>query len=275
MFSLEGQTALVVGIANDQSIAFGCAKALRDQGARLAVTYLNDRAEPHVRPLAEALGAEITAPLDVRDEAQAAALFQQIAEAWGTLDTLVHSIAFCPKDDLHGRVLDCSAAGFGLALDVSVHSFLRLIRRAEPLMPQGGTCMTVSFYGAEKVVEHYNVMGPVKAALEATMRYVAAELGPKGISVHALSPGPLRTRAASGIDHFDQMLNDAADRAPTHMLATIEDVGAYAAFLASREAFNVTGGVHHIDGGLQHRRLTEVEDEHDLYDAFDPAPGPA
>lgn len=249
MFSLANTRALVVGVANDQSIAWGCARALVAQGAKLAITYLNDKAEPHVRPLAEEIGAEIILPLDVRDEAQADALFTEIRTRWGGLDTLIHSIAFCPKDDLHGRVLDCSAEGFGLAMDISVHSFLRLIRRAEPLMPNGGTCMTVSYYGAEKVVEHYNVMGPVKAALEATMRYVAAELGPKGISVHALSPGPLRTRAASGIDHFDQMLNDAADRAPTHMLATIEDVGAYAAFLASREAFNVTGGVHHIDGG--------------------------
>ncbi|GMG80833.1 enoyl-ACP reductase FabI [Paralimibaculum aggregatum] len=249
MFSLAGQKALVIGVANDHSIAHGCAAALRAQGADLAITYLNEKAEPHVRPLAEALGAEIIMPLDVRDEAQAEALFAEITARWGRLDTLVHSIAFCPKDDLHGRVVDCSAEGFALAMDVSVHSFLRMIRRAEPLMPHGGTCMTVSFYGAEKVVEHYNVMGPVKAALEATMRYVAAELGPRGISVHALSPGPLRTRAASGIAEFDELLDRAAERAPTSMLASIEDVGAYAAFLASREAFNVTGGVHHIDGG--------------------------
>jgi enoyl-[acyl-carrier protein] reductase I len=249
MFSLKGTKALVVGIANDQSIAWGCAKALRDQGADLAVTYLNERAEPHVRPLAEALGAEIIMPLEVRDPAQMDALFDVIDQRWGRLDTVLHSIAYCPTDDLHGRVVDCSATGFGVAMDVSVHSFLRMIRRAEKLMPQGGTCMTVSFYGAEKVVENYNVMGPVKAALEATVRYAAAELGPRGISVHALSPGPLRTRAASGLAAFDALLNDAASRAPTHQLATIEDVGAYAAFLASREAANVTGGVHAIDGG--------------------------
>ncbi|MEO0823129.1 MAG: enoyl-ACP reductase FabI [Pseudomonadota bacterium] len=249
MFSLAGKKALVVGVANDQSIAYGCARAFREQGADLAITYLNAKAEPHVRPLAEALGAEIILPLDVRNETEVDALYAAITERWGKLDTLLHSIAFCPKDDLHGRVVDCSAEGFGLAMDVSVHSFLRLMRRAEPLMPHGGTCMTVSFYGSEKVVDHYNVMGPVKAALEATMRYVAAELGPKGISVHALSPGPLKTRAASGIDHFDELLNRAAERAPTNQLATIEDVGAYAAFLASSEAFNVTGGVHPIDGG--------------------------
>ncbi|MFN7165589.1 MAG: enoyl-ACP reductase FabI [Pannonibacter sp.] len=249
MFDLTGQKALIVGVANDQSIAYGIAAALRRQGADLAITYLNDKAEPHVRPLAEALGAEIIAPLDVRNGDETDALFDEISRRWGRLDTLVHSIAFCPKDDLHGRVIDCSAEGFGLAMDISVHSFLRLIRKSEPLMHDGGTCMTVSFYGAEKVVEHYNVMGPVKAALEAVTRYAAAELGPKRISVHALSPGPLKTRAASGIAEFDDLLNAAAERAPTHLLATIEDVGAYAAFLASREAANVTGGVHAIDGG--------------------------
>ncbi|MBG6160399.1 enoyl-[acyl-carrier protein] reductase I [Labrenzia sp. EL_195] len=249
MFDLTGTKVLVVGVANDQSIAYGCAKAFREQGADLAVTFLNEKAEPHVRPLAEELGAEIVAPLDVRDLEQQDALFREITEKWGRLDTLLHSIAFSKKEDLHGRVVDCSAEGFGLAMDISVHSFLRLIRGAEPLMPQGGTCMTVSFMGAQKVVENYGVMGPVKAALEAATRYAAAEMGPRGISVHALSPGPLKTRAASGIAEFDELLNDAAERAPTHQLATIDDVGAYAAFLASREAFNVTGGIHFIDGG--------------------------
>ncbi len=249
MFDLTGQKALVVGVANDQSIAYGCAKAFRAQGADLAITYLNARAEAHVRPLAEELNAEIIAPLDVCDAVQMEALFTEIETRWGRLDTLLHSIAFSKKEDLHGRVIDCSSDGFALAMDVSVHSFLRLIRRAEPLMPYGGTCMTVSFMGAQKVVENYGVMGPVKAALEAATRYAAAELGPKGISVHALSPGPLKTRAASGIAEFDALLNDAAERAPTHHLATIDDVGAYAAFLASREAFNVTGAVHPIDGG--------------------------
>lgn len=249
MFDLTGLKALVVGVANDQSIAYGCAKAFREQGADLAITYLNEKAEPFVRPLAEELGADIIAPLDVRNEGELDALFATISEKWGKLDTLLHSIAFSKKDDLHGRVVDCSADGFSLAMDISVHSFLRLIRKAEPLMPKGGTCMTVSFMGAQKVVENYGVMGPVKAALEAATRYAAAEMGPKGISVHALSPGPLRTRAASGIAEFDELLNDAAERAPTHHLATIDDVGAYAAFLASREAFNVTGGIHFIDGG--------------------------
>jgi len=249
LFSLDGQKALVVGIANDQSIAFGCARSLRDQGADLAITYLNEKAERFVRPLAEDLGAEIIMPLDVSKQGELEAVFDAIRDKWGTLDTLLHSIAFCPKEDLHGRVVDCSAAGFGKAMDISVHSFLRMVRLAEPLMPHGGTCMTVTFYGSEKVVENYNVMGPVKAALESVVRYAAAELGAKGISVHALSPGPLKTRAASGIAEFDEMLDRASSRAPTHMLASIDDVGAYAAFLASREAFNVTGGVHPIDGG--------------------------
>ena len=250
MFSLRGRKALVVGIANEHSIAWGCAKALKAQGADLAVTWPNERAEPHVRPLAEQLGATIMAPLDVTVPGQLEAVFAGIAERWGRLDTLLHSIAFAPRADLHGRVVDCSAAGFALAMDVSVHSFLRMIRLAEPLMPEGGTCLSVSFFGSSRVVRDYNMMGPVKAALESSVRYAAAELGKQGIRVHALSPGPLTTRAASGIDHFDEMLVQAAARAPTHQLVTIEDVGAMAAFLASDEARNLTGGVHDIDGGL-------------------------
>ncbi|MCV6584070.1 MAG: enoyl-ACP reductase FabI [Marinibacterium sp.] len=249
LFDLDGMKALVVGIANDSSIAWGCARALRDQGADVAVTYLNTKAEPHVRPLAEALGAEICLPLDVAVPGQLDAVFDEIEQRWGRLDILLHSIAFAPRDDLHGRVIDSSPQGFATAMDVSVHSFLRMIRRAEPLMGGGGTCLSVSFFGSQRVVPNYNMMGPVKAALESAVRYAAAELGDKGISVHALSPGPLRTRAASGIGHFDDMLNAAADRAPTHLLASIDDVGAMAAFLASREARNLTGGVHDIDGG--------------------------
>jgi enoyl-[acyl-carrier protein] reductase I len=249
MFSLAGKRALIIGVANANSIAWGCAKALQHQQAQLAITYLNEKAEPFVRPLAEQLDASIIEPLDVADDAQLDHLFDVINDRWGGLDILVHSIAFCPKEDLHGRVIDCSRDGFKMAMDISVHSFLRLIRKAEPLMNNGGTCMTVSFYGSEKVVDHYNIMGPVKAALESVTRYVAAELGAKGISVHALSPGPLATRAASGIDHFDELLSRAAERAPTHQLATIDDVGAYAAFLASDAARNVTGGIHLIDGG--------------------------
>jgi len=250
MFSLHGQKALVVGIANESSIAWGVAQALRAQGADLAVTWLNAKAEPFVRPLAERLGAEVMLPLDVAIPGQLEEVFATVAATWGRLDTLVHSIAFAPKDDLHGRVVDCSPEGFGLAMDISVHSFLRMIRLSEPLMADGGTCLSVSFFGSSRVVRHYNMMGPVKAALESSVRYAAAELGTKGIRVHALSPGPLKTRAASGIDHFDDLLAAAAARTPTHQLATIEDVGAMAAFLASAEARNLTGGVHDIDGGF-------------------------
>lgn len=249
MFSLQGRKALIVGIANEHSIAWGCARALKEQGADVAVTWLNAKAEPHVRPLAEQLGAGVMGPLDVSVPGETEAFFAQIADRWGRLDTLVHSIAFAPKADLHGRVVDCSAEGFAMAMDISVHSFLRMIRLAEPLMPAGGSCLSVSFFGSSRVVRHYNMMGPVKAALESAVRYAAAELGEKGIRVHALSPGPLATRAASGIDHFDTLLAEAAARAPTHQLATIEDVGAMAAFLASDEARNLTGGVHDIDGG--------------------------
>ena len=249
MFSLSGRKALVVGIANEHSIAWGCAKALKAQGADLALTWLNEKAEASVRPLAEQLDAEITGPLDVSHPGQTEAIFAEIERRWGRLDVLLHSIAFAPKTDLHGRVVDCSAEGFALAMDVSVHSFLRMIRLAEPLMPDGGTCLSVSFFGSSRVVRHYNMMGPVKAALESAVRYAAAELGDKGIRVHALSPGPLATRAASGIDHFDELLAAAAERAPTHRLATIDDVGAMAAFLASPESRSLTGGVHDIDGG--------------------------
>ena len=196
---LTGKKALIVGVANEHSIAWGCAQAMRRAGAEIAMTYLNDRAKPHVEPLAKAVDAEIFLPLEVRDPAQVDALFAAIAERWGGLDILVHSIAFAPRDALQGRVMDCPRDGFLAAMDVSCWSFLDLARRAEPLMRQGGTMITMSYLGANEVVENYGIMGPVKAALESSVRYVATELGPKGIRVHAVSPGPLATRAASGI----------------------------------------------------------------------------
>ena len=249
VFSLAGKKALVVGIANEDSIAYGCARAFRAQGVELAVTFPDEKSERFVRPVAERLAADIILPLDVRHDQQFAALRDTIGRRWGGLDICLHAVAFCPKADLHAPVIECSREGFAIAMDISVYSFIRLVRETMPLMSSGGACMTVSFLGAEKVIEHYNVMGPVKAALEAAARYMAAELGPKGIRVHALSPGPLKTRAASGIGHFDELLTAAAERAPTHHLATIDDVGAYAAFLASAEAANITGGIHYIDGG--------------------------
>lgn len=246
---LSGKVGLVVGIANDHSIAAGCARAFHASGADLALTYQNEKAKKYVTPIAEAVGASVFMPLDVTDAKQTAAVFDAIREKWGRLDFLVHSIAYCPRDDLHGRVVDCSKEGFGLAMDVSVHSLIRLAKQAEPLMSQGGTILTVSYHGAEKVVDHYNIMGPVKAALESTARYLSVELGPKNIRVNALSPGPLETRAASGIDHFDTLIDDAKRRAPLHRLTTIEEVGAMAACLVSDFARSVSGNTAYIDGG--------------------------
>jgi enoyl-[acyl-carrier protein] reductase I len=249
MLDLHGKNSLVIGIANDQSIAWGVAKALHGAGARSAVTFLDDKAEPHVRPLAESIGAEVILPLNVEDDVQLDALFEQLATKWGRLDILVHSIAFAPRDDLHGRLVDASRGGFARAMDVSVHSFIRLVKRAEPLMSDGGCCLTMSFYGAQKVIGSYHLMGPVKAALEATVRELASELGARNVTVNALSPGTIATRAASGLEDFDAMLSEAAERSPLHRLATIEDVGACAVFLASSAARNVTGSIIYVDAG--------------------------
>jgi len=246
---LDGKRGLVIGIANDQSIAYGCARAFRDAGAELAVTYLNDKARGFVEPLSEELDAGLFLPCDVREEGQVSAMFDAIADTWGGLDFLLHSIAFAPRDDLHGRVTDCSREGFEVAMNVSCHSFIRMARHAEPLMADGGALMTVSFYGAEKAVSSYNVMGPVKAALEASVRYMATDLGAQGIRVYALSPGPLKTRAASGIDRFDELMEAAAQRAPIHALVTLEQIGNLAAFLASDDAAGMTGNVVYIDNG--------------------------
>lgn len=249
LFSLQGKVGLVTGIANEHSIAWGCAQAFHRQGAELAVTFLNAKAEPFVRPLAKSVDAPIILPLDVTDDDSVERVFERIEGTWGRLDFLLHSIAFCPKADLQAPIVDASRDGFLTAMDISCHSFLRMIRRAVPLMDGGGTCMTVSFFGSERVVDHYNMMGPVKAALEASVRYAAAHLGPRGITVHALSPGPLKTRAASGIDHFDDMIRHASARAPSQRLAEIDDVGAFAAFLASDAARNITGNIHYVDAG--------------------------
>jgi len=246
---LAGRKALVIGIANDQSIAWGCAKALRAAGAEIAVTYLNEKARPHVAPLAEELGAPILMPLEVRDAGQMDALFARIATEWGRLDVVVHSIAFAPKEALGGRVVDCPREGFLTAMDVSVWSFLDLARRAEPLMTDGGTLLCMSYLGANQVVENYGIMGPVKAALESATRYLAAELGPKGIRAHALSPGPLATRAASGIRDFDELMSHVAVRAPARRLVTVEEVGATCAFLASPYGAAMTGETIYVDGG--------------------------
>ncbi len=253
MKPLDGKVALVVGVANAHSIAAGCAQAFVDAGAEVALTYVNEKAKPHVQPVADAIGAKLLLPLDVEADAQMEAVFAAVRDRWGRLDILVHSIAYCPKDDLHGRVTDCSAAGFAQAMDISVHSLIRMARLSEPLMDRGGTILTMTYYGGEKVVDHYNIMGPVKAALEGTMRALAVELGPRQIRVNAISPGPLQTRAGSGIAHFDTLIDAARLRAPQQCLVTIEDVGAMAIMLASDGAKHVSGDIAYVDGGLHVR----------------------
>jgi enoyl-[acyl-carrier protein] reductase I len=246
---LRGRKGLVAGIANEHSIAWGCAKAFHRLGADLAVTYLNEKAKPHVEPLARQLDASILMPLDLRAEGQVEALFERIKRDWGRLDFLLHSIAFAPKEALHGRVVDVPRDGFLQAMEVSCWSFIRMAKLAEPLMSEGGALFTMSYYGSQMVVENYNVMGPVKAALEASVRYLAAELGPKGIRVNAISPGPLKTRAASGIPEFDELLDKAQSKAPARSLVSIDDVGIATAFLALESAKLITGGTLYVDGG--------------------------
>lgn len=246
---LSGKKGVVLGIANEHSVAYGCAEAFRALGAELAITYLNDKAKPYVEPLAKDLEAKIFLPCNVSEPGQLEAVFQAVDQTWGELDFALHAIAFAPKEDLHGRVTDCSRDGFLTAMDISCHSFIRMARLAEPRMRNGGALFTMSYYGADKVVEHYNLMGPVKAALECTVRYLANELGPKGIRVHAISPGPIKTRAASGIDHFDELMERAAKLAPARRLVSIEDVGAATAVLATDYAKLITGETAYVDGG--------------------------
>ena len=246
---LKGKKALITGIANDQSIGYGCAKAFRALGAEVAMTYRNEKAKKFVEPLAKELEASIFMPLDLGTEGSLEAIFAQIEKQWGELDICVHSIAFAPKADLQGRVVDCSKEGFLTAMEVSCWSFIRMAKLAEPLMKDGGTISTMTYYGSQMVVENYNVMGPVKAALESTVRYLAAELGPKGIRVHAISPGPLKTRAASGITDFDELIAKAQAKAPARSLVSIEDVGVAVAFLSMNGAKLITGETLYIDGG--------------------------
>ena len=250
VFDLHGKKGLVVGIANEDSIAWGCARAFRAAGAELAVTWLNEKARPYVEPLAEQLQAPIQLPLDVEQDGQMEAVFDALGARWEHLDFVLHSIAFAPAADLHGRVADSSRAGFARAMDISCHSLARMARLAEPLMQGGGSLLTMSYLGAEEVIDNYGLMGPVKAALESTVRYLATELGPQGIRVNAVSPGPLATRAASGIQHFDQLLADAAERAPLRRLVSIEDVGALCTFMASDASRSMTGSTLYVDAGF-------------------------
>ncbi len=247
---LRGKKALVVGIANEHSIAYGCAKAFKEWGADLAVTYLNEKAMAYVEPLSKALEAEIFMPLDVSNAGELEALFGRIVKDWGRLDILVHSIAFAPKEDLQGGLLNCSSEGFAKAMDISCHSLVRMARLAAPLMKDGGSIFTMTFHGAQKVVANYNVMGPVKAALEASCRYLAYELGPQKIRVHAISPGPLKTRASSGLKDFDLLVDAATARTPLGELVDIMDVGYACAYLASPFARHLTGETLYVDGGM-------------------------
>jgi enoyl-[acyl-carrier protein] reductase I len=246
---LDGKRGLIAGIANDQSIAWGCAKAFRALGSELAITYLNDKAKKHVEPLAREVEAAIVMPLDMRVPGQLEAVFDRISEEWRSLDFVIHSIAFSPKEALQGRVVDVPREGFLSTMEISCWSFIRMAQLAEPLMTNGGTLFTMTYYGSQMVVENYNIMGVAKAALESAVRYLAAELGPKNIRVHAISPGPLATRAASGIPEFDELLDKAKAKAPARSLVSIEDVGVATAFLAHDAARLITGETLYIDGG--------------------------
>ena len=249
-FNLKGKKGLILGIANQHSIAYGCAKAFKTLGAELAITYLNESSKKFVDPIAEELEPEIFMPCDVQNEEDFAAVFEAIEKKWGKLDFALHSIAFAPKEDLHGRLVDSSSAGFLTAIDVSCHSFIRMAKMAEPLMVDGGSLFAMSYYGAEKVVNNYDLMGPVKAALESSVRYLANELGPKGIRAYTISPGPVKTRAASGLKSFDDLITETVKRTPSHQLATIDDIGMATALMATPAAKMINGDTVYIDGGF-------------------------
>ncbi|WP_115711038.1 enoyl-ACP reductase FabI [Legionella sainthelensi] len=246
---LAGKKALIFGIANDSSIAFGCARVLKRVGAELAITYLNEKAKPFVDKIANDLNPSIYCECDVTKDDDLDNLFLAIDKKWGKIDIVIHSIAYAPKQDLQKPVYESSKEGFLMAMDISCHSFIRIANRAKSLMKNGGSLFAMSFYGAEKVVENYNLMGPVKAALEASVRYMAVELGAHQIRVIALSPGPLKTRAASGLEKFDHLIQHTKEKSPLKSLVAIDDVGAMVAFLASNYAKNITGDVIYIDSG--------------------------
>lgn len=249
VIDLSGRVALVVGIANEDSLAWSTAKHLHQAGAAVALTYLNEKAKPHVAPLARELGAELFMPCDVAKEGQLESVFATINQKYGRLDVVFHSIAWARKEDLHGRLVDCSHDGFVEAMSISCHSFIRMARMAEPMMAKGGSLLTLSYFGAEKVVDHYNVMGPVKAALEASVRYLAHELGPKGIRVNAISAGPVKTRAASGIEHFDELIDETARRSPLRRAIDACEVGRVSLLLVSDYGAAITGEIVHVDAG--------------------------
>jgi len=246
----KGKRALILGVANERSLAWGIARHLHSAGCELGFTYLGDALERRVRPLAESVNSTLLLPCDVSNDSQLDSLFQAVQEKWGKLDILIHSVAFANRDDLEGRFVDTSRDGFRLALDISAYSLVACSKRAEPLMSQeGGSIITLSYYGAEKVVENYNVMGVAKAALEASVRYLANDLGPKKIRVNAISAGPVKTLAAAGIRNFRDKLAAAADKTPLRENIDAEDVGSLGAFLCSTAGKHITGTTLYVDSG--------------------------
>lgn len=250
LLDLSGRKGLVIGLANAHSLAWPAALHFRQAGAELAITYVGKRAKPHVAPLARKVEAPIFIPCDVGRKGDLEAVFAAIGEMWGRIDFVLHAVGKARPEDLHGRLTDCSAEGFTQAMLVSVHSFIRIAHLAEPLMKDGGSLITLSYLGAERVVEHYSVMGPVKAALEASMRYLAHELGPKAIRVNAISAGPAATRAASGLVGSGDLIAVSARVAPLHRNIDTDEVGRAALLLASDYTAAVTGEVLHVDAGV-------------------------
>jgi enoyl-[acyl-carrier protein] reductase I len=246
---LKGKRGLVMGVANNRSIAWGIAKACADQGAELAFTYQGDALKKRVEPLAAELGAKVVGHCDVTDEASMDAVFAEVARIWGKLDFVVHCIAYADKNELTGRYVDTSAANFSQSLLISCYSFTAVAQRAEKLMNDGGSMLTLTYYGAEKWMPHYNVMGVAKAALEASVRYLAADLGPKNIRVNAISAGPIKTLAASGIGDFRYILRWNEYNAPLRRTVTIEEVGETAVYLVSDWSRGMTGEILHVDSG--------------------------
>ena len=246
---MQGKRGLIMGVANERSIAWGIGRTLAEHGAALAFTYQGEAVEKRVRPLAASVGSDLVLPCDVTDAASMDAVFDRIRSDWGRLDFLVHAIAFADKDELKGRYVDTSLENFSLTMNISCYSFTAVCRRAAPLMVEGGSLLTMTYYGAERVMPHYNVMGLAKAALEASVRYIAADLGGDGIRVNAISAGPIKTLAASGIGDFRYILKWNAYNAPLKRNTTIDDVGGAATYLLSDLSAGVTGEVHHVDSG--------------------------
>jgi enoyl-[acyl-carrier protein] reductase I len=248
--AFKGKRALILGVANERSLAWAIAKTLHQGGAELAFNYLGDALERRVRPLAESVNAALILPCNVANDGELDSLFAKVQEKWGSLDILIHSLAFANREDLEGRFVDTSREGFRMALDISAYSLIAAAKRAEPLMEgRGGTILTMSYYGAEKVVPNYNVMGVAKAALEASVRYLAFDMGPKKITVNAISAGPVKTLAAAGIRDFRSMLAKAEEKTPLHENITAEDVGELAGFLCSGAARHLTGSTLYVDSG--------------------------